>query len=89
MIDKEKYAATYKELSREISDLSIQIDCVPTIPPSLRAVVNDHDFRATYNALTRENKRRFWRSIISSITYEDTPETRGKGAYIPFKVIFL
>lgn len=89
LIDKEKYAATYKELSREISDLSVQIDCAPTIPPSLRAVVDDHDFRATYNALTRENKRRFWRSIISSITYEDTPETRGKGAYIPFKVIFL
>lgn len=89
LIDREKYAATYKELGREISDLSILIDCSPTIPSTLRAIVDDHDFRATYNALSRENKQRFWKSIIASITYEDTPETRGKGAYIPFKVIFL
>lgn len=89
MMDKEKYAATYKEISREISALSVQIGEVPAISPSLRTVVTDHDFRATYDALTRENKQRFWRSIISSITFEDTPETRYRGAYIPFKVIFL
>ena len=89
LMDKEKYAATYKEISREISELSTQIDASSAIPPSLRAIVDDHDFRATYDALTRENKQRFWKSIISSITFDDTPETRGKGAYIPFKVIFL
>ena len=89
MMDKEKYAATYKEISREISALSVQIGDLPAISPSHRAVVTDHDFRATYDALTRENKQRFWRSIISSITFEDTPETRYRGAYIPFKVIFL
>ena len=89
MMDKEKYAATYKEISREISELSIQIGEAPAISPSLRAVVDDHDFRATYNALTRENKQRFWKSIISSITFDDTPETRYRGACIPFKVVFL
>lgn len=89
LIDKEKYTVTYKEISREISELSAQIDAAPAIPASLRAVVDDHDFRATYDALTRENKQRFWKSIISSITFDDTPETRFKGAYIPFKVVFL
>lgn len=89
LIDKEKYTVTYKEISREISELSAKIDAAPAISPTLRAIVDDHDFRTTYDALTRENKQRFWKSIISSITYDDTPETRGKGAYIPFKVIFL
>ena len=88
LIDKEKYAATYKELSREISELSAQVDTAPAIPSALRAIVDDRDFRATYDSLTRENKQRFWKSIISSITFEDTLETRGKGAYIPFKVVF-
>ena len=47
------------------------------------------DFRSTYESLSRENKQRFWKSIIASITFDDTPDTRGKGAYIPYRVTFL
>jgi hypothetical protein len=51
-------------------------------------VANDEDFLQTYQALSRENKQRFWKSIIASITYDDTPETRGRGTFIPFKITF-
>lgn len=90
MMDKEKYAKAYKEINSEISELSAAITARSlTVPHALQAVVDDNDFRTTYEALTRENKQRFWKSIIESITYEETPTTWGKGAYIPFEVYFL
>ena len=89
MMDKDKYAKAYKEINLEISELSILIDRTLTIPHALQAVADDNDFRNTYENLTRENKQRFWKSIIESITFDDTPDTRGKGAYIPYKVSFL
>lgn len=89
MMDKEKYTKSYKEINLEISGLSILIDRTLTIPHALQAIVNDRDFRGTYEALTRENKQRFWKSIIELITFDDTPDTRGRGAYIPFRVSFL
>lgn len=89
MMDKDKYAKAYKEISLEISELSILMDRTLTIPHALQAVADDNDFRNTYENLTRENKQRFWKSIIESITFDDTPDTRGKGAYIPYRVTFL
>lgn len=89
MMDKEKYVRTYKEISAEISELSSLIDHTLTAPHALQEVVDDKDFRNTYELLTQENKQQFWKSIIESITFDDTPETRGRGAYIPFRVSFL
>ena len=89
MLSKEKYAAAYKEISQQISDLSLLADRSLAIPAALQEIADDKEFRKTYDALTRENKQRFWKSIIASITFEDTPESRGKGAYIPFQVVFL
>lgn len=89
MMDKEKYVKSYKEISSEISELSSLIDHTLTAPHALQEIVDDKDFRDTYESLTRENKQRFWKSIIESITFDDTPETRGRGAYIPFRVSFL
>ena len=86
---KEKYLKVHKETSRQLSELSLLVDRTTQIPTALRDIATDKDFHATYNALTRENKQKFWKSIIASITFDPTPETRGKGAYIPFKVIFL
>lgn len=88
-MSKEKYLKSYKEISGEISDLTLALDTPLSVPVGLREIVNDKDFVNTYNNLTRENKHKFWRSIISRIEWKDTPDTRGKGAYIPFKVIFL
>ncbi len=88
-MSKEKYLKSYKEISGEISDLTLALDTPLSVPVGLREIVNDKDFVNTYNNLTRENKHKFWRSIISRIEWKDTPNTRGKGAYIPFKVIFL
>lgn len=89
MMDKEKYAKTYKEISQEISELSILMDRSVIVPNALREIADDADFRKTYENLTRENKKRFWKSIIQSITFEDTPATRGRGKIIPFHVEFL
>lgn len=89
MIGKEKYTKAYKEINLEIAKLMPIIDRTLTVPHALQEVIDDRDFRGTYEALTRENKQRFWKSIIESITFDDTPETRGRGAYIPFRVIFL
>ena len=89
MIDKDKYRTSYQRISREISELSLQIKHKPQISPVLQQIKNDTDFRNTYEKLTRENKQRFWKSIISSITFPNTPDTRGQGAYIPFVVEFL
>ena len=88
LIDKDKYATTYKSISQEISALSLLIDHTPAIPAAICEVANDEDFLQTYQALSRENKQRFWKSIIASITYDDTPETRGTGTFIPFKITF-
>lgn len=86
---KDKYIKVYKEISNEISDLALMIDRSLAVPSALMEIASDKDFRNTYEKLTRENKQRFWKSIISAIKWEDTPDTRGKGAVIPFKVIFL
>lgn len=89
MMDKAKYTKSYKEINQEISELSLLLDHSLMIPAALREVADDRNFRSTYDSLTRENKQRFWKSIIASITFDDTPETKGRGAYIPYKVSFL
>ena len=89
LMDKDKYTKTYKEITQEISELSTLVARSLSIPSALREVADDRDFRSTYESLTRENKQRFWKSIIASITFDDTPDTRGKGAYIPYRVTFL
>lgn len=71
-----------------MSELATLTDYSPAIFSPLQSVADDKDFRTTYDALTQENKQRFWKSIIESIAFDDTPETRGRGAYIPFKVTF-
>ena len=88
-MDKDKYTKTYKEITQEISELSTLVARSLSIPSALREVADDRDFRSTYESLSRENKQRFWKSIIASITFDDTPDTRGKGAYIPYRVTFL
>ena len=55
---------------------------------ALQQIIGTDDFTAVYGSLTRENKRRFWRSILRNITFVDTPATRGR-AEIPFIVEFL
>lgn len=88
-MSKEKYIAAYKDLSRQISELSLMLDRSFVIPAALQEVADDTNFRETYESLTRKSKQKFWKSIVKSITFDPTPETFGKGAYIPFKVVFL
>ena len=88
-MNKEKYLAAYKDISRQISELSLLIDRSFIIPSALQEIADDANFRETYESLTRKSKQRFWKSIVKSITFDPTPETFGKGAYIPFQVIFL
>ena len=89
MIDKEDYEADYVALKKKAAELSVLIDKSPSFSSSVWKEVESADFRETYNSLTRENKRRFWQSLISSITFEDTPESRGKNGKFVFHVDFL
>ena len=88
LITKDMYKKDYKKLKEQQSALDVPLR-LPTIPKNLQKLAHSTDFRQTYESLTRENKKRFWCSIIQSITFDDKPETRGKGAYIPFRVKFL
>lgn len=89
LMSKDKYAASYKEINKELSALSVLVDSNLTTSPILREIAANDNIRTMYDNLTRENKQRFWKTIFRTITYKDTPETRGKGAYIPFEVTFL
>ena len=89
MIDKDIYEKDYMALRRKADELSVLIDKAPAFHPEAWDTVTSGDFKDTYEALSRENKRRFWQSIISSITFEDTPESRGKGGKFVFHVDFL
>ncbi|MBR6268636.1 MAG: recombinase family protein [Selenomonadaceae bacterium] len=89
MIDKSKYIASYKAISQELSELTASLDRSLSVPAAMVDVANDDNFLETYNSLTRENKQRFWKSIIDRITYYHPEGTRGKGIEIPFHVVFL
>ena len=89
MIDKDVYEKDYVELRRKADELSVQINKAPSITPAVWQTVEAGDFKETYESLSRENKRRFWQSIISSLTFEDTPESRGRGGKYVFHVTFL
>ncbi|MBQ8698437.1 MAG: recombinase family protein [Schwartzia sp.] len=88
LMDKTKYVASYRQISQELSDLSVLAAQSLSVPANLQNIADDNDFCSTYDNLTRENRQRFWKSIISSISFPDTPETRGPRV-IPFKVVFL
>ena len=89
VIDKEVYTQEYLTLKQKIAELSVVIEKSSLSRPAVWEVVESKDFRETYESLTRENKRRFWQSLISRITFEDTPESRGKGGTFVFRVEFL
>ena len=89
MMDKQKYTSAYVAISQELSELTAQMSEAPSIPPTMTDIINDNTFLETYSNLSRESKQRFWKSLISRITFEDTPESRGKGKTIPFHVEFL
>ncbi|MBR3722810.1 MAG: recombinase family protein [Selenomonadaceae bacterium] len=89
MIEKEIYEKEYVTLKQKASELTVLIEKAPPTHSHLCKVIEAADFRNTYEALTRENKRRFWHSLISRITFEDTPESRGKGGTFVFYVDFL
>lgn len=89
MIDKATYKADHDKLNVLLAEISLQETYSPPVPIALREIVAAADFKSTYNELTRENKQRFWKSIISRITFEDTPESRGRGGKFVFNVEFL
>ena len=89
MMDKEKYTASYKQINQEIAELTARIDRSLIVPATLQEIADSQNFRKTYDSLTRESKQHFWKSIIKSITFDPTPDTRGPGAVIPFHVVFL
>ena len=88
LIDKEMYRKEFAKLREQQATLSAPVAPLPAVSPALQQIVGTDDFTAVYGSLTRENKRRFWRSILRNITFVDTPATRGR-AEIPFIVEFL
>ena len=88
MIDKAVYEADYVKLKQKEAELSVLIDKTPTVRTAAWQVVESSNFQETYQSLSRENKRRFWQSLISRITFEDTPESRGRNGVICFRVQF-
>ncbi|MBO6304806.1 MAG: recombinase family protein [Selenomonadaceae bacterium] len=89
MIEKEIYEKEYVTLKQKASELTVLIEKAPPTHSHWCEVIEAADFRSNYEALTRENKRRFWHSLISRITFEDTPESRGKGGTFVFHADFL
>ena len=89
MIDKELYEKEYVDLKRKVAELSVLIDKAPVVHPTIWQTVEADDFIETYYSLTQENKRKFWRSLVERINFEDTPESRGRGGKYTFHVVFL
>ena len=89
MIDKEKYYQSRLKITREISELSLKVNRMPTIPPTLIQISNDNDIQSTYDKLTTENKQRFWKSIIASISFHNYSKQEEISIYDCLVVEFL
>ncbi len=67
LIDKDTYKKDYKKIEEEINQLSIvKTKTVVKDFSELQKIINS-DISSIYNNLNRENKRKFWLSIIEKI----------------------
>ena len=71
LIDKETYEIDYKKYTQQLAKLEIDITEVKERDFSKIEKILNSDYINVYNKLTKENKKRFWLSIIDKIYFSD------------------
>ena len=70
-IKEADYDKEYEELENRLKELESHLEPILERDLSMYAELLESDWQSLYNALTRENKRAFWRKYIKNITLND------------------
>lgn len=77
LIDKDTYRSDYDQHKADIQQVTAKLAKQKTVPKNLDQLLHADDFIPVYKSLTRQGQRRFWQSILTSITFERKPLKRG------------
>lgn len=76
-ITESQYDATYTKLEAELAELEKRMEPIVERDLARYETLCTEDWKDLYNALTKENKRAFWRKYIKSICLNDNSEIEG------------